>query len=455
MKDLSEEELDDFFQKSLGRKQIPFNPKAWEKMETKLEAERKKRLLVKRLWLWLPLLLISFTIVIYQLATIDKPQNVDSQSENIDNKQITKSKRQSMSSDKPSKSIDKNNIQEIKDNNNGVAETSVSNDRRNFNQLSPSSQLFLNEQTKDKSAKPSDSKIQMKSDGTSDLSQVRNSTQAVNKQEVADTEKAHIEKQNTQNKEQEIEASNDKKTIVFIDSILLIDRELQVSKLDSFKKIEIAYVIYEPNKSIKPKINFSFGRVNVGLLLSPDWSSVKFQNINQTGYKLGFEIEYQPFRRLSVSTAAIFTRLLYNADGGEYTAPYGYWTPTRKPPEKIWGACDALEVPINLRYALFENRKNRFFVSTGISSYWMLSESYKYEYYATKPYLVDGWRGKNKNTHYLSIANLSLGYAGKLAQRIFWQVEPFVKLPLGGVGWGQINLSSTGMFLSIRYQVVK
>ncbi len=503
MKDLSEKELDDFFQKSLGGKQIPFNPKAWEKMEAKLEAARKKRLLWKRLVLGLLFLLLSFSAIIYQLSVNSEQLSENSEQSSVNSEQSSENSEQSSvnseqssenseQSSENSEQSSENNEQlavnkeqktindnqqpttsnqqpatnnqqpttenkEIKDNNNGVAETSVSDGRRKFNQLLPSDQLLLNKQTKDKSAAPSDVQSQNMSDGKTDSPKTRNSEQLINNQKLT------IQKVNDHTTGvQETEGGNYQKILIAIDSIHIIEKQLLVSKFDfdSLSKIKISAQIvptdFLTGKLISPSAtNFPFGRLNIGLLFSPDWSSVKFQNINQTGYKLGFEIEYQPFKRLSISSGATFSRLLYNAGGGEYTVPYGYWNATRKAPEKIWGACDALEVPINLRYALFENDRKRFFISSGISSYWMLSESYKYEYYATKPYLVDGWRGKNKNTHYLSILNFSLGYAGKLGKRTFWQVEPFVKLPLGGVGWGKIDLSSTGMFLSIRYQVIR
>lgn len=412
MKDLSEQELDKFFQKSLEKRQTPFNPKAWEKMEAKLEADKKKRLLYRRLLPLLLLLLITLGSGGTYFFVKDKNQaevNNNEQQPTINNQQE----------------------KEIKETNNGVAETPLSNDRRDIN-----NQLFLNQQEKNKSNEPSDSKNHNESDGKFDLQ----------KAQKAIPQTAFDDK-----KEDQINSKQ--KLLLVIDSIEIIDKNLLVSKLDSFKRIEINHV--EPEIIITPKTGLPFGRLNIGMSISPDWSSVKFQNINQTGYKLGLDIDYQFSKRMGISTGVIFSRLLYNTHNDEYTVPKGFWTYQIKP-EKVWGVCDALEVPINLRYALFNSNRQRVFMSAGISSYLLLSEDYSFEYAANMPStLVKGWSGRNKSMYYFGIANFSLGYSGRLSPRSFWQVEPFVKLPLGSIGWGKVDLSSTGLFFSWKYILIK
>jgi len=425
MKDLSEQELDDFFQKSLGKKQIAFNPKAWEKMEAKLEAEKKKRLLYKRLLLLLMLLLITFGIGYiwekqYQDLSLKNSNrqltksnpNSGIQQQITDNEQLKIGKQAKI--DKEQK-IRNNEQQNIKETNNGVAEMPNSNDRQIINnQLSTFNQFFSKSQQQ-RSGTRTDLLNQQKNDSATDL---------------------HRE-------------------LLTIDSIIVPDKSLLVSYLDTPKKQEIMNVVIEKTENLPIRENMPFGRLNVGILLSPDWSSVGFKNIEQTGYKLGLGIEYQIVRRLSLSTGLIFSRLLYSTKNSEYTVPKGFWTNQIKP-EKIWGACEALEIPINLHYALFANSRQKFFVSAGISSYWMLTENYNFEYDAGMPTnLVKGWESSKKSTYYWGIANFSVGYAGKLSKRSFWQVEPFVKLPLNSIGWGKVDLSSIGVFFGWKYILIK
>lgn len=441
---MSEQELDDFFQKSLGDKQIPFNLTAWEKMEAKLEADKKKKLLRKRLLL-IALLLFS-SIGIYQLTI----NNQNSKSENlelgikqpkINNQQQTRNKEQETTEKEQPDNQTTQQSKKDKDNNYGVAETLASNGKRkSFNPLPKFNQLFFKNDSTVNSENRAANRLESQNENqTTSKEQLNNSTI---KQSATNNQQQTTEKEQSNN--------------LTIKQIIIQERQFSLAKLDTPKLPELSKVEVKQEKITLPKDPMPFGRFNVGLLFSPDWSSIGFENIKQTGYKMGLEFEYQPIKRLSIASGLVFSRLLYNSEGYEYKVPYGYWNnTTRKLPEVIWGTCDALEVPINLRYALFLNERSKFFISTGLSSYWMLSESYKYEYYWSKPSIVDGWAGKNKSKHYFGIANFSLGYAGKLGNRTFWQVEPFVKLPLGGVGWGNINLSSTGAFLSIRYVIAK
>lgn len=432
MKDLSEQELDKFFQKSLEKRQTPFNPKAWEKMEAKLEADKKKRLLYKRLLPLLLLLLITLGSGGAYFFVKDKNQsevNSIAQLDTTSEQQIVSKEQQAKISKQ--QSISNNNQEETKETNNGVAETPLSNEGRDIN-----NQLFLNQQEKNKSNEPSDSKMHNESGGKFDLQ----------KTQKAIPQTAFDNKDNAQ-------ANSEQKLIFTTDSVEIKDKVLLVSKLDSFKRIEINQV--KPEIIVVPKTNLPFGRLNIGMSVSPDWSSVRFQNINQTGYKLGLDIDYQFSKRIGISTGIIFSRLLYNTNKDEYTVPKGFWTYQIRP-EKVWGVCDALEIPINLRYNLFNGDRQRVFISTGVSSYMLLSEDYSFEYAANMPStLVKGWSGRTKSMYYFGIANFSLGYAGRLSPRSFWQVEPFVKLPLGSIGWGKVDLSSTGVFFSWKYILVK
>ena len=49
------------------------------------------------------------------------------------------------------------------------------------------------------------------------------------------------------------------------------------------------------------------------------------------------------------------------------------------------------------------------------------------------------------------IYNFSLGYQKAIGSQWFLEIEPFIKVPLGGVGFGEVKLWSTGSFFSLKY----
>jgi hypothetical protein len=85
----------------------------------------------------------------------------------------------------------------------------------------------------------------------------------------------------------------------------------------------------------------------------------------------------------------------------------------------------------------------------------MRQEKYTYEYYpygGNQGYSKD-WQIKNQNQHLFSIYNLSVGYGRQLSRGVLLGVEPFVKVPLAGVGAGKIKLASAGVFFALSYRL--
>jgi hypothetical protein len=81
----------------------------------------------------------------------------------------------------------------------------------------------------------------------------------------------------------------------------------------------------------------------------------------------------------------------------------------------------------------------------------MKSESYDYyyKYTLTGPTINSKWTTKNENKHFFSVLTLSGGYQHHLSKNISLTIEPYIKLPLSGVGYGKVKLNSGGMLFSI------
>jgi hypothetical protein len=85
----------------------------------------------------------------------------------------------------------------------------------------------------------------------------------------------------------------------------------------------------------------------------------------------------------------------------------------------------------------------------GISSFIMKKESYDYQYKTpagqTWNYLKEI---SNENKHFFSVLTLSGGYQYKINNRISLIAEPYIKLPLKGIGYGAIKLNSAGLLFT-------
>ncbi|MCY7360289.1 MAG: hypothetical protein LH609_23105, partial [Rudanella sp.] len=152
------------------------------------------------------------------------------------------------------------------------------------------------------------------------------------------------------------------------------------------------------------------------------------------------------------------SKKIYTATPDQYAWPAN-WKWTVKP-IGVEAICDMLDIPINLRYDLAvrpmgkERLPARWFVSSGVTTYIMQKEQYDYVYENPQnPWIkVKSW-ATNTGRYNFSHLNLSMGYERPIGRRFAWQVEPFVKTPLKGVGFFKTNLLSTGAFLSLKYRL--
>jgi len=81
----------------------------------------------------------------------------------------------------------------------------------------------------------------------------------------------------------------------------------------------------------------------------------------------------------------------------------------------------------------------------------MKSETYdySYKYIPGGQTLTGNWSVKNENQHYFSSVTLAAGYQRTLSKNISVMVEPYIKLPVSGVGYGRVKLNSGGVLFSI------
>lgn len=57
----------------------------------------------------------------------------------------------------------------------------------------------------------------------------------------------------------------------------------------------------------------------------------------------------------------------------------------------------------------------------------------------------------NANQHLFAVLNLSAGYEYEAGPHWRLQAEPYVKVPLTGVGAGKVQLLSAGVYFGMKY----
>lgn len=189
----------------------------------------------------------------------------------------------------------------------------------------------------------------------------------------------------------------------------------------------------------------------IGTTLGADWSRIHGTGDKRMGYNAGILVSYNITKRLSVSTGALVTRKMYSALGKDFNPPKHYWTSYVKL-ESLDGYCQMIDIPLNIRYDFSAKGNNRWYASAGLSSYLMTSQFYNYYYYNNaNQYTEKSWKNNANSEYWMGILNLSAGYERILNRKWSLQAEPFLKVPLKGVGFGKMDISTFGTLFTLKY----
>ncbi len=218
----------------------------------------------------------------------------------------------------------------------------------------------------------------------------------------------------------------------------------------------------DSNKNTEPKIKFKNKSQDVsikkglfvGLIGGFDASTVKYNYISNAGYNFGGTIGYRFNNHWSVQTGAIYTQKNYKLKGEDFHAPKGSWISNYEI-ETVDGYCKMWDIPILATYHFNGNKEGNTFLSFGTSSYFMKNENYNYLYTYNNQYYTRTNNYKSSDQHLFALLHISGGIEKPIGKNIISIIEPYAKIPITGVGFGSIQLSSFGLNFSVQYKQPK
>lgn len=190
--------------------------------------------------------------------------------------------------------------------------------------------------------------------------------------------------------------------------------------------------------------------ISVAFNLGPDFNSTNNLIGGKGNFAVGLSVGFGLFKRLSLETGLNYGSKNYTANNYDYT--FGNPNVASKI-AMIEAACKVLEIPLSASYQVFDLKKSSINLNLGLSSYLMLKEDYNFIYTAASGYNNRLVEKKNANQHYLSVIDLSATYNIRLKNKKFaFGIEPYLKIPMSGIGEGSMPLKSSGISLKLRYE---
>lgn len=206
-----------------------------------------------------------------------------------------------------------------------------------------------------------------------------------------------------------------------------------------------------PEKKTKTK-SMKGNNFFISLSAGPDLSFAGSDKPGKTKLLAGLGMGYTIKDRFTIRSGFYSGRKVYTASPGSYNPPAAFWAyyPYL---EKIDADCKVFEIPITMSYNFGHNKKQNWFATAGLSSLLMKKETYNYhyKYNPAGPTVQRKWTIEDENKHYFSVLTLSGGYQKKISKSLTIMAEPYMKLPLSGVGYGKVKLNSGGILISVGY----
>ena len=187
-------------------------------------------------------------------------------------------------------------------------------------------------------------------------------------------------------------------------------------------------------------VNFSAGL---------DISGVKISKAGKVVANYGAGLSYTLFDRFVLRAGFYMSDKIYSANKNEYHIQSGA-NSNLNYLYNIGANCKVYEIPVTIAYNFGQAGNHKWFASAGLSSYLMKKESYNYYYKYPSGYSdIKSWSISNKNQHYFSILDISAGYEQIFNKRLSLLIEPYIKLPLSGVGAGKVKVNSGGVLFTL------
>ncbi len=191
-------------------------------------------------------------------------------------------------------------------------------------------------------------------------------------------------------------------------------------------------------------------RIYGSLFGGPEFSTVKSQQFDKPGYKIGIALGYRINKRFNVEIGLQREHINFYSDG-KYIDTSMLRIKAHASVENVNASSKLTSVPVTLKYNFLSKSNGHFFVSTGINAI-IITHSEQYQYAVSK-------NGVEKNLSrnysalrapkYFTGPNVSAGYETKLSKLCSIKIESYYQAPISDFGVGKLPVSNFGLNIGI------
>jgi hypothetical protein len=187
----------------------------------------------------------------------------------------------------------------------------------------------------------------------------------------------------------------------------------------------------------------------LSVLAAPNYNGVNNLSNASMGNDFGLMVTLDISKNWSLSAGGIYAKKLYETGFKNYSPTKNIWAEYY--PKSVNADCRILDIPLNINYKLFRTKNTTISLGSGISSYIMLSEDYRFSYTENNNSNPLSYRVVNENKHWLSVLNFQANFEQRLNSRLSIGLQPYLKIPLSNIGFAGVKLQSIGMAVNLSW----
>jgi hypothetical protein len=443
---MPDEEIDNLIRDAANQHHPPYDDKAWGKMEELLDKHLPQKKDRKKYIFFILFFLLLGTAVIFSVNNAGKKTTTVA-----DNQQVKKFVAAKDFTSSPDNNADKTTAETSgktpSSTQNGTPASATANNINTENTLADTKKLTL---ANNKNATDRTAKLTYSKKGRFVLKIKKPATVSDNEAYLSAEKNAIVQNSDTKNMVSTPETVNTneadlKITTIETDSVTkkFENTNTETEKIAAEKKEPVAFAVKE-----KKNNNKSFAdKFTVTLSAGEELSYVHNNKSGKLKPFYGGGLSYALTKRFTLRSGLLVSKKIYSATPGQYK--FGAGTTANPWLQKINADCKVYEIPLIIQYNFNQLKNHNWFAGMGISSFLMKRETYDYQY---KNAAGQTWSYmhtyNNENENYFSVLTLSGGYQYKLSNRISFLAEPFLKIPINGIGAGKVKLNSAGLLVT-------
>lgn len=210
-------------------------------------------------------------------------------------------------------------------------------------------------------------------------------------------------------------------------------------------------IVHNKKKKNKPSQNVQNKKgIYVGVVAGPDFSKVHSGSFDRSGVNAGLVAGYRFSKKTLLESGISWDKKYYTSEGKNFSMDEVAFTmPSGMIINSLESSNSFIEIPLKLKFDFFTKRNFDLFVAGGVSAYIITRE--KNMYHITL-------NGDNKNLLCVyeennyglpAVANVSAGYEKNIFKNFDIRIEPYLKIPLRGMGVGSLPVTSAGLQIAI------